>query len=37
MVGLKNPIRGYRDELVNTDILLVRRIGAGLYITILED
>ena len=35
MVGSENPIREHRDELVNIDILSLRRIGAGLYITIL--
>ena len=35
MVGLENLIRGYRDKLVNTDILLLRRVGVGLYIIIL--
>ena len=35
MVGLENPIWGHRDESVNVDILSLRRIGAGSYITIL--
>ena len=35
MVGLENPIWGYRDELVDMDILSLWCIGAGSYITIL--
>ena len=35
MVGLENPIWGYGDKLVNADVLSLRRVGAGSYITIL--
>ena len=35
MVGLENPIREHGDKLVNVDVLLLWRIGAGSYITIL--
>ena len=34
-MGLENPIRGHGDKLVNVDILSLRRISVGLYITIL--